>query len=490
MASTINADDGVVSGSAGVKTSADNSGVLELQSNGTTQFTLGSSSVVINEAGADVDFRVEGDTDSNLLFVDASTDRVGVGTNVPLAKFQVGNGTATTEIRIDADGGSGAGGFIRGYKDTSNASWYFGDLNPIAGGTNDGLCAYAYGANPFALYTNGLERLRVDSAGNVGIGTSSPAEKFEVEFNTNGYILADNSTDTNTGIKFANTGRTYGIFTDGGSGSSNSLRFYDFTAGAERLRLDSAGNLGLGVTPSAWDTTLSKAIQLNGGSLWGYSTSQVNLLQNAFYNNSGDLAYVNTAAASAYRQISGAHSWFTAASGTAGNTITFTQALSVGLGTSLALQGATSQSGTGITFPATQNASSNANTLDDYEEGTWTPTIVGSTNPVYGASIAQGKYTKIGSMVYVEFLIVITSVTSQGVGNIQISGMPFSSSSGSYQSNINFIYNDTWDVNMRNGYTAGTIIQPVPNSVTQSNIGWTAATLSTGYFSGAGWYIA
>lgn len=346
------------------------------------------------------------------------------------------------------------------------------------------------------IVSESLTAVTVSASANVGIGTSSPAEKLEVEFSTNGYILADNSTDTNTGIKFANTGRTYGIFTDGGSGSSNSLRFYDFTASADRLRITSDGNMGLGVTPSAWQVDI-KAIQIGdagsqiSGSNAAYSgANNLWIGNNSFQNSSVQNVYVRSAAAALYELNGNNHKWYTAASGTAGNTITFTQALSVGLGTSLALQGATSQTGTGITFPATQNASSNANTLDDYEEGTWTPTIVGSTNPVYGASIAQGKYTKIGSMVYVEFLIVITSVTSQGVGNIQISGMPFSNSSGSYQSNISFTYNDTWDVNVRNGYTTGTVIQPVPNAVTQSNLGWSGATLSTGYFSGAGWYIA
>jgi hypothetical protein len=61
-----------------------------------------SGQVVFNDAGADVDFRVEGDTDANLLFVDASTDRVGIGTNTPDALLNVdgiasfGAGSAST----------------------------------------------------------------------------------------------------------------------------------------------------------------------------------------------------------------------------------------------------------------------------------------------------------------------------------------------------------------------------------------------------------
>jgi hypothetical protein len=53
---------------------------------------------------------------------------------------------------------------------------------------------------------------------------------------------------------------------------------------------------------------------------------------------------------------------------------------------------------TGINFPATQSASANANTLDDYEEGTWTPSFGGITSASY--SYQLGTYTKIGNMVY------------------------------------------------------------------------------------------
>jgi hypothetical protein len=61
--------------------------------------------------------------------------------------------------------------------------------------------------------------------------------------------------------------------------------------------------------------------------------------------------------------------------------------------------GTTTANGIGITFPATQSASTNANTLDDYEEGTWTPTISsGITSPAYASQI--GVYTKIGNVVY------------------------------------------------------------------------------------------
>ena len=86
-----------------------------------------------------------------------------------------------------------------------------------------------------------------------------------------------------------------------------------------------------------------------------------------------------------------------------------------------------SASGAGITFPATQSASTNANTLDDYEEGTWTPVFFGTTTagtPTYGTRVAT--YTKVGRTVSVTCYI---SISNKGgmAGNLQLSGLPFTS---------------------------------------------------------------
>jgi hypothetical protein len=90
----------------------------------------------------------------------------------------------------------------------------------------------------------------------------------------------------------------------------------------------------------------------------------------------------------------------------------------------VALEGAVPNSGTGITFPATQSASSNANTLDDYEEGTFTPTATGSTTS--GTTTYQlqvGHYTKIGRIVNIVFIVDYTAMT--GTGDIVVGGLPF-----------------------------------------------------------------
>lgn len=82
-----------------------------------------------------------------------------------------------------------------------------------------------------------------------------------------------------------------------------------------------------------------------------------------------------------------------------------------------------SASGSGISFPATQSASSDANTLDDYEEGTWTPTFTNLT--VVGTPTYAGFYTKIGRLVYFQVSVSVTTSTASTANSTFISNLPF-----------------------------------------------------------------
>jgi hypothetical protein len=109
--------------------------------------------------------------------------------------------------------------------------------------------------------------------------------------------------------------------------------------------------------------------------------------------------------------------------------------LSTAAGLSVALEGAVPQSGTGITFPATQSASSDANTLDDYEEGDWTPGLSfggGTTGITYNSGFTGGRYTKVGRMVTV-FATVTLANKGSSTGNVKITGLPFTSANSYYQ---------------------------------------------------------
>ena len=98
-----------------------------------------------------------------------------------------------------------------------------------------------------------------------------------------------------------------------------------------------------------------------------------------------------------------------------------------------------STSGSGISFPATQSASSDANTLDDYEEGTWTPTPDG--NFTYTDSVFTGNYTKIGRLVNVNMRIVTTTGNVAWISGASVTGLPFTAATnraGSWSNIANF----------------------------------------------------
>jgi len=87
--------------------------------------------------------------------------------------------------------------------------------------------------------------------------------------------------------------------------------------------------------------------------------------------------------------------------------------------------------GSGITFPATASVSTNVNTLDDYEEGTFTATFeCGSSNPTITYGTRYATYTKIGNLVTVSINLV-WSAASGGSGIVYVAGLPFAYTSTS-----------------------------------------------------------
>jgi hypothetical protein len=187
-----------------------------------------------------------------------------------------------------------------------------------------------------AFLVNGSEAMRLTSTG-LGIGTSSPGAKLDVNgsiYAGGAVALSINSAGSNYGQIGYNTGvgDVYWL----GYGNSKT------SAGTAVLNWNSSGNLGLGVTPSAWNSSY-KAFQNVAGALVGITAAEQVLTNNAYVSSSGLYTYSNTAAASRYSLYNGGHIWFTAASGTAGDAITFTQAMTLDASGNLAL-GVTSSS--------------------------------------------------------------------------------------------------------------------------------------------------
>lgn len=92
--------------------------------------------------------------------------------------------------------------------------------------------------------------------------------------------------------------------------------------------------------------------------------------------------------------------------------------------------GVPSLTGGGLAFPATQVPSAGANTLDDYEEGTFTPSFA-ATGSTFSYSLRSGAYTKIGRMVYFDIAIILnTSGNTLTTNALTITGLPFTSAGG------------------------------------------------------------
>jgi hypothetical protein len=181
--------------------------------------------------------------------------------------------------------------------------------------------------------------MRLTSTG-LGIGTSSPAYKLDVvgstsrlSYNAAGgpAFLLNNTSGSSfkSQITLSASGAAkFSFGLDATGAGVNNLFWYDEVAAATRMTLDSSGNLGLGVTPSAWANGY-KAIQIaNQGSIASKSNA-IYLWNNIYQDSGGTNRYINTDTAGFTGWEGNAYKWYQAPSGTAGNAITFTQAMTL-----------------------------------------------------------------------------------------------------------------------------------------------------------------
>jgi hypothetical protein len=267
--------------------------------------------------------------------------------------------------------GVSTSGAFTNYKN-STADHYVGANNNAAslfsgiGGANS-LVIAAYGNLPIGFGINGSEQMRLTSTG-LGIGTSSPNAKLTVG-DSSGAVLGIPTTATFYGTSsISSSVGTVGLFSTetaaadvgpvltfgGKSGNSFSpypfafiqgakasatagdysgyLRFFtvpsDGSGPVERLRINASGNLGLGVTPSAWESSM-RVLQVANTALYNNGLNDTFLGANFYNDTGGTNRYINSDFAAAYGQVGGAHQWYTAPSGTAGNAISFTQAMTL-----------------------------------------------------------------------------------------------------------------------------------------------------------------
>jgi hypothetical protein len=242
MTTTLNASN---SGSGGLVQTADASGILALQTAGTTAVT-----------------------------VDASQN-VGIGTTSPAAKLELGSGTLLlpNNVFIQQKDSSGNAKNVAGVNASNQYS--FGGLDGSS--TIDTIRAL----------TAGTERMRINSSGNVGIGTTSPSSKFHVSASgaTLPLIRAESNSPTSSGVygqfnaKYGGTDRDWFF----GQASDGSFNIWDFTPGVtNRLTITTGGIVGVATT------TPNTAFQMTvAGS--GFVTTRVNFGDAAGYSDGSSI---------------------------------------------------------------------------------------------------------------------------------------------------------------------------------------------------------
>jgi hypothetical protein len=262
---------------------------------------------------------------------------VGIGIVLPSTKLHVSNNDVNTvQLRITNDNIPNGNKYISilagGTSAFGVSPWVNSGVIESAAGINSNFVISNYENGPILFQTNNRNtRVEINGSGNVLIG-SPPAADNGAKLQVSGRLqvvseFADQIRfGTNTSV-YTNISMGTGFTTfDSIGGDSGAYSFRD--DGVTRMFIDSSGNLGLGVTPSAWFSSI-KSLQIStGAALWGGSL-YTGLSSNYFINTSGTDVYIANGFASSYLQVSGEHRWYTAPSGTAGNAISFTQAMTL-----------------------------------------------------------------------------------------------------------------------------------------------------------------
>jgi len=188
---------------------------------------------------------------------------------------------------------------------------------PAIRGTDANTGIFFPAADTIAFSEGGAEVMRIDSAGNVGIGTNTPITRLHASgTDTNPVALRLQNTT-------ASTGKTWQIT----STNAGSLQLATIAGVADYLTVDSSGRVGISTTPSAWNTAV-KALDV--GTLTSlYDGSGFGLTSNAYYSAGANWTYKTTAVASVLTSTVGALYYYNAPSGTAGTTISLTERFQV-----------------------------------------------------------------------------------------------------------------------------------------------------------------
>jgi len=337
---------------------------------------VGSDSAIVSQSTSAGNTRLEFWTDtSNVLSKKMTLDASG--------RLLIGT---TTEGHPSADNltvrDTGNAGITIRSGTSNNGAIFFSDATS-GDGEFDGFVQYNHGADPFMQFGVGGGTKMAIKGSNVGIGTTSPQTRLHLDMGAGGLPAIR--------LQHSSSGNDTFEITGGLTGVSNSgFGIRDVDENAYRFVINSSGNVGIGTTSpdvlfhveGSGDTKATIETSANSNAGLRLRSSNCNMLIQAGQSVGDNLRIYNE-----------------------GTTSELVRILSSG----------------GITFngdTATDNA------LDDYEEGTWTPSFQNISAPTYTSR--AGKYTKIGRFVYLTGeLFVASGLDTSDASAIAIGDLPF-----------------------------------------------------------------
>lgn len=342
---------------------------------------------MVLKSNGDVLFYEETGTTAK-LFWDASAESLGIGTDSPSNPLHI-KATTNTPLSLETTHSGG----------NSRLEFKNENYRKSMGVNSDGnfsVFDITNNKTPFLIANDVASHTLVLNGSNVGIGTDNPIRALHV--NSGNDTIRLQSTSTNTKIEMVNTGSTTNEF---GFLSNN---FFVSPDGAEALRIDSSGNVGIGTTSPTFGA-ISKGLEIEdttaGIRLQGATTGAFEI-----YHNNGTSTLDSRPAAGGIAKIAfkteGSERMRIDSSGH----VIIPEGITLGTAT-----------GTNVT----------ATTLDDYEEGTWTMSVRDSesTPNVSSSTNSNCRYIKVGNQVTIEGLLLDINKGSLGSSGLKITGFPF-----------------------------------------------------------------